>query len=183
MILIYVSWRCNLALHLLLVVFPVIKNNWCLLSKPAIAHQGFAFIDIISPCVTFNNHQGSTRSYDYVQEHVTTGAVIDFVPIEEEITCEVPKGSFEDICLHDGSVMRIRKLAADYDTGDRFKAVQDIEAHKGRGEILTGLLHLDATAQHFHELNNTADTPLNQLKQDQLCPGERVIGTINDSFR
>ncbi|MEW6999470.1 2-oxoacid:ferredoxin oxidoreductase subunit beta [Colwelliaceae bacterium BS250] len=151
--------------------------------KAAIAHQGFAFIDIISPCVTFNNHAGSTRSYDYVQEHVRTGAVTDFIPINEEITAEVPEGTFEDVCLHDGSLIRIHKLKADYDTTNRMKAMMDIEEHKERGEILTGLLHLDPTARHFHEINDTNDIPLNQLKQDILCPGERVLSTINDSFR
>ncbi|WNC74106.1 2-oxoacid:ferredoxin oxidoreductase subunit beta [Thalassotalea psychrophila] len=151
--------------------------------KAAIAHQGFAFIDIISPCVTFNNHPGSTRSYDYVQEHVTTGAVTDFVPTREEITAQIPEGEFEDICLHDGSILRIHKLDKDYDTSNRLKAMTDVEEHKQRGEILTGLLYLDPTASTFHELNNTADTPMNQVKQDLLCPGERVLGTINDSFR
>ena len=159
------------------------KNQLIPIIKAAIAHQGFAFIDIISPCVTFNNHPGSTRSYDYVQEHVTAGAVTDFVPIKEEINHEVPEGKFEDVCLHDGSIMRIHKLDANYDTTDRFKALQDVERHKAKGEILTGLLHLDPTAQHYHELNNTTDTPLNQIKQDLLCPGERVLSTINDSFR
>lgn len=151
--------------------------------KAAIAHQGFAFIDIISPCVTFNNHADSTRSYDYVQEHVKTGAVTDFIPTKEEITAEIPAGQFDDICLHDGSIMRIHKLHHDYDTSDKMKAIVDIETHKQKGEILTGLLYLEPTARTFHELNETTETPLNQLKQDLLCPGERVLGTINDSFR
>ncbi|WP_068545545.1 2-oxoacid:ferredoxin oxidoreductase subunit beta [Thalassotalea crassostreae] len=151
--------------------------------KAAISHQGFAFIDIISPCVTFNNHPGSTRSYDYVQEHVATGAVTDFVPVKEEITTKIPAGQFEDICLHDGSVLRLHKVKNDYDTSNRYKAMNDIEEHKQKGEILTGLLYIDPTASTFHELNNTTDTPLNKIKQDLLCPGERVLGTINDSFR
>ncbi|NMP15517.1 2-oxoacid:ferredoxin oxidoreductase subunit beta [Thalassotalea sp. Y01] len=151
--------------------------------KAAMSHKGFAFIDIISPCVTFNNHPDSTRSYDYVQDHITTGAITDYVPIKEEITKEIPAGRFEDICLHDGSIMRINKLDADYDTSNRMKAIIDVEEHKQRGEILTGLLYVDPTSRSFHELNETTETSLNQVKQDILCPGQRVLANINDSFR
>lgn len=159
------------------------KKQLVPLIKAAISHKGFAFLDIISPCVTFNNHAGSTRSYDYVHDHITTAAVADFVPIKKEITSDCDSGECEDVCLHDGSIMRIQKLEKDYDTKNAMKAVMDIEAHKKKGEILTGLLYLDPTASHFHEINNTSDTPLNQLKQDTLCPGSRVLAGINDSFR
>ncbi len=153
------------------------------LLKAAISHRGFAFIDIISPCVTFNNHPTSTRSYDYVHDHITTAAVTDFIPIKTEITTECNAGDCEDICLHDGSIMRIKKLDSDYDTRNAQKAIMDVEAHKQKGEILTGLLYLKPTASHFHEINNTCDTPLNQLTQEALCPGARILSGINDSFR
>ena len=159
------------------------KKQLVPLIKAAISHKGFAFLDIISPCVTFNNHAGSTRSYDYVHDHITTAAVADFVPIKTEITSDCDSGACEDICLHDGSIMRIQKLDKDYDTKNAMKAVMDIENHKKKGEILTGLLYLDPTASNFHEINNTCDTPLNQLQQDTLCPGSRVLAGINDSFR
>ncbi|WP_206483902.1 2-oxoacid:ferredoxin oxidoreductase subunit beta [Thalassotalea sp. G2M2-11] len=159
------------------------KKQLVPLIKAALSHQGFAFIDIISPCVTFNNHTSSTRSYDYVHEHITTGAVADFVPVKKEITCGVGDGKNEDICLHDGSIMRIHKLDADYQTTDAMKAISDIEQHKQKGEILTGLFYLDPTSSNFHDINNTNDTPLNQLSQDALCPGSRVLSGINDSFR
>ena len=159
------------------------KNQLVPLLKAAMSHKGFAFIDIISPCVTFNNHNGSTRSYDYVHDHISTSAVTDFVPVRSEITSNSDSGDCEDVCLHDGSIMRIQKLSEDYDSHDASKAIIDIEAHKAKGEILTGLLYLEPTGSDFHEINNTNDTPLNQLEQDALCPGKRVLTGINESFR
>lgn len=159
------------------------KHQLVPLLKAAIKHKGFAFIDIISPCVTFNNHSTSTRSYDYVQDHVTTGAVADFVPVKKEITSSAGSGEYEDICLHDGSIMRIQKLAQDYDSTDANQAIVDIEQNKKAGKILTGLLYLDPTASDFHEINSTNNTPLNQLTQEELCPGSRILSGINDSFR
>ncbi|MBL4908841.1 MAG: 2-oxoacid:ferredoxin oxidoreductase subunit beta [Alteromonadaceae bacterium] len=159
------------------------KKQLVPLLKAAMSHRGFAFIDIISPCVTFNNHPASTRSYDYVHDHITTAAVTDFIPIKTEITTDCNVGDCEDICLHDGSIMRIKKLDSEYDTRNAHKAIMDIEEHKKKGEILTGLLYFKPTASHFHEINNTCDTPLNQLTQDALCPGARILSGINDSFR
>jgi len=159
------------------------KQQLIPLLKAAMSHQGFAFIDIISPCVTFNNHKGSTRSYDYVHDHVKTGAIADFIPVKTEITSQCDTGDCEDVCLHDGSIMRIRKLEHDYDCSNAMQAMVDIEKHKKKGEILTGLLHLHPTASNFHEINNTADIPLNQLTQHELCPGTRVLSNINESFK
>lgn len=159
------------------------KHQLVPLLKAAIRHKGFAFIDIISPCVTFNNHAGSTRSYDYVHDHITTGAVTDFVPIKKEITSSTDNNSSEDVCLHDGSIMRIEKVNPDYNSHDASQAIMDIEKNKKEGKILTGLFYLDPTASDFHEINNTNDTPLNQLTQEDLCPGNRVLAGINDSFR
>jgi 2-oxoglutarate ferredoxin oxidoreductase subunit beta len=159
------------------------KKQLVPLIKAAICHRGFAFLEIISPCVTFNNHPQSTRSYDYVHDHISTAAVTDFIPSKTEITSDCADGVCEDICLHDGSIMRINKLTASYDTKDPIKAICDIETHKKKGEILTGLFHLDPTHNHFHEINNTSDTPLNQLNQDALCPGSRVLSGINNSFK
>ncbi len=159
------------------------KQQLVPLIKAAMSHKGFAFIDIISPCVTFNNHAGSTRSYDYVHDHITTGAVADFVPVKTEITSSCHSGDSEDICLHDGSIMRIQKLNEEYDSTNASQAIIDIERNKKAGKILTGLFYLEPTASDFHEVNNTNSTPLNKLSQDALCPGNRVLSGINDSFR
>jgi 2-oxoglutarate ferredoxin oxidoreductase subunit beta len=153
------------------------------LIKAAISHKGFAFIDIISPCVTFNNHAGSTRSYDYVHDHITTGAVADFVSVKTEITSSANSGECEDVCLHDGSIMRIQKLDDNYNSTNASQAIMDIEQNKQDGKILTGLFYLEPTASDFHEINDTNDMPLNQLDQDALCPGSRVLTGINESFR
>lgn len=159
------------------------KRQLVPLLKAAMSHQGFAFIDIISPCVTFNNHASSTRSYDYVHDHITTGAVTDFIPVKQEITSSCAGGSCEDVCLHDGSIMRINKLDTNYDINNPMQAMVDIETHKKKGEILTGLFYLDPNAADFHQLNNTAEQPLNQLTQQQLSPDVHSLTAINDSFR
>jgi len=159
------------------------KKQLVPLIKAAISHKGFAFIDIVSPCVTFNNHNGSTRSYDYVHDHITTGAVADFVPVKTEITSNAQEGDCEDVCLHDGSIMRIKKLNEDYNSHNASKAIMAIEQHKSQGEILTGLFYLEPTASDFHDINDTCDTALNKLEQEVLCPGNRVLSGINESFR
>jgi 2-oxoglutarate ferredoxin oxidoreductase subunit beta len=159
------------------------KQQLVPLIKAAMSHKGFAFIDIISPCVTFNNHAGSTRSYDYVHDHITTGAVADFVPVRTEITSNVDSGECEDVCLHDGSIMRIQNVDENYNSANAHQAIMDIERHKQDGKILTGLFYLDPTASDYHEINDTNDMPLNKLEQDVLCPGSRVLAGINESFR
>jgi 2-oxoglutarate ferredoxin oxidoreductase subunit beta len=159
------------------------KQQLVPLIKAAMSHNGFAFIDIISPCVTFNNHAGSTRSYDYVHDHITTGAVADFVPVRTEITSNVDSGECEDVCLHDGSIMRIQNVDENYNSANAHQAIMDIERNKQDGKILTGLFYLDPTASDYHEINDTNDMPLNKLEQDVLCPGSRVLAGINDSFR
>ncbi len=153
------------------------------LIKAAISHKGFAFIDIISPCVTFNNTPESTRSYDYVHDHIVTAAIADFVPIKEEICCENGDADSEDICLHDGSILRLSRIQPDYDAHDRLHAMAKIEQVKAEGKILTGLMYIDPEADDYHEINQTTDTPLNALKQETLCPGNHVLQTINESFR
>ncbi|TQV80028.1 2-oxoacid:ferredoxin oxidoreductase subunit beta [Exilibacterium tricleocarpae] len=157
------------------------------LLQAAIAHNGFAFIDCISPCVTFNNHRGSTKSFDYVREHNTALNRTDFIPMKEEITADYQPGEFTDVCLHDGSVMRLHKMAADgaagYDPQDRVAALDHIQRRSAAGEVLTGLLYLEPNAPDMHEVMETAEQPLNQLGERELCPGREVLQTINASFR
>ncbi|WP_207063675.1 2-oxoacid:ferredoxin oxidoreductase subunit beta [Motiliproteus sp. SC1-56] len=160
------------------------KNELVPLLKAALSHRGFAFIDIISPCVTFNNHPGSTKSYDYVRDHIETASVSDFVPVKEEITSACPVGvTCRDICLHDGSIIRLQQTGDDYDPQNRAEAISAVEHHKAKGEILTGLLYVDPFAEDLHEVLETSDTPLNQLNEQALCPGNDVLQVINDSFR
>jgi 2-oxoglutarate ferredoxin oxidoreductase subunit beta len=153
------------------------------LIKGAIAHRGAAFLDIISPCVTFNNHAGSTRSYDYVREHNDAVNRIDFITPRAEITVEVAPGAAVDVEQHDGTILRLRKLHADYDPRDRVSAMAHVHALDATGEIATGLLYVDADAPDLHAALNTAETPLNALDEAALCPGSAVLDRINASLR
>ncbi|WP_421870300.1 2-oxoacid:ferredoxin oxidoreductase subunit beta [Motiliproteus sp.] len=159
------------------------KRELLPLIKAGLSHNGFAFIDIVSPCVTFNNHAGSTKSYDYVRDHVTTGAVTDFVPVEEEIIVSSSDSEAQDICLHDGSILRLQKTGNEYDPQDRQQALAAIEQSRQEDRILTGLLYVDPAAQDLHEVLGTTDKPLNSLGERALCPGSDVLEVINDSFR
>ena len=151
--------------------------------KAAISHHGFALIDVVSPCVTFNNNTGSTKSYDYVREHISTAEVIDFVPFGKEITVNYEEGSSADVKMHDGSSIQLHKLAPNWDPRDKFATMQRIYKARMNGEILTGLLYLDPDTQDLHDLLNTVDTPLNELKEKDLCPGMAALEDINQSLR
>jgi 2-oxoglutarate ferredoxin oxidoreductase subunit beta len=153
------------------------------LIEGAIAHQGAAFIDVISPCVAFNNHPGSTKSYDYVREHNEAVNRIDFIPHREEITTDYPAGSVQDVVQHDGSVLRLRKIANDYDAHDRIGAMNYLQEHHAQGEVVTGLLYVDPEPDDLHALLNTAARPLNTLAARELCPGVPALDKMNASLR
>jgi 2-oxoglutarate ferredoxin oxidoreductase subunit beta len=153
------------------------------LIKAAVSHRGFAFIDIISPCVTFNNNAGSKKSYDFVREHCDATSTIDFVPMEQEITTDYGHGSSQDVTLHDGSVIRLQKVKQGFDPGSRRIALRAIKDAEERGEILTGLLYVDTDPSDLHDILNTVNKPLASLSEEVLCPGNRTLQSINDSFR
>jgi len=153
------------------------------LIKGALAHGGAAFIDVISPCVAFNNHAGSTRSYDYVREHNEAVNRIDFMPRRSEITAEYAAGEVVDVPQHDGSVLRLRKLAEDFDPRDRIGAMNHVMQHQARGEIVTGLLFVDPDAGDLHQRLGTPATPMNLLDERTLCPGSAMLERINASLR
>ncbi|HPH18398.1 MAG TPA: 2-oxoacid:ferredoxin oxidoreductase subunit beta [Haliscomenobacter sp.] len=153
------------------------------LIKAAVSHHGFALIDVISPCVTFNNNTGSTKSYDYVREHITTADVVDYVPPGEEITMEYAEGSSADLTLHDGSTLQLHKLAPNWDPRDKLAAMQRIYLSRAKQEILTGLLYIDPDTQDLHDILNTVDKPLNELREEDLCPGSEALEEINRSLR
>jgi len=159
------------------------KEQLVPLIQGALQHGGAAFIDVISPCVTFNNHAGSTKSYDYVRQHNEAVSRIDFMPQHSEITAQYAPGEAIDVQQHDGSVLRLRKLHEGYDPTDRYAALSYMNAHHARGEVVTGLLYLDPVATDLHLSLNTSDTPLNALGAAQLCPGSRALEKINASLR
>jgi len=153
------------------------------LIKAAMSHPGFAFINVISPCVTFNNNPGSTKSYDYVREHMETTAMMDFVPIAREIKADYNEGSVENLRMHDGSTISLRKLDKDWDPLDRSSAMNAVLNSKLKGEILTGLLYMVPETRDLHEMLQTSDRALNSLTKDELCPGSETLGKINEGLR
>jgi 2-oxoglutarate ferredoxin oxidoreductase subunit beta len=159
------------------------KRQLVPLIKGAIEHQGAAFIDVISPCVAFNNHAGSTKSYEYVRLHNEAVNRLDFIEGRDPIAADYAPGEAVTIEQHDGSRLRLRKLAADYDATDRIKAMNFLAEHTARGEVVTGLLYVDPKAVDLHRHLNTVDTPLNQLGTRELCPGAVALDKINASLR
>jgi len=155
------------------------KEQLVPLIKGALRHRGAALLDVISPCVAFNNHAGSTKSYDYVRAHNEAVNRLDFMPHRDAITTMYKPGEVIEVTQHDGSVLRLRKLAQGYDAGDRLAAMSHIANHESRGEILTGLLYVQADADDLHANLNTVDVPLNRLGTRELCPGASALASIN----
>lgn len=153
------------------------------LIKAAMNHPGFAFINVISPCVTFNNNVGSTKSYDYVREHMDATSTFDFVPYMKEITAIYEEGAVEDLPMHDGSVIRLHKLEKDWDPLNRISAINAVQKARVKGEILTGLLYMDPETSDLHEMIKTSDRPLNSLTKEELCPGSEMLAKLNASLR
>jgi 2-oxoglutarate ferredoxin oxidoreductase subunit beta len=152
------------------------------LIKGALAHSGFAFIDVISPCVTFNDTPRSTKSYDFVREHMEATGKLDFVPVRKEITADYEPGYTQEVTLHDGSVIHLYK-SADGSVRDRDAALEASAAHKRQGRILTGLLYVDPDSQELHRTLGTVKTALRDLEAADLCPGSKILENINNSFR
>ncbi|HUX23421.1 MAG TPA: 2-oxoacid:ferredoxin oxidoreductase subunit beta [Burkholderiales bacterium] len=159
------------------------KKQLVPLIKGAIAHPGAAFIDVISPCIAFNNHEGSTKSYDYVREHNESVNRLDFWPTREAISVDYEEGAVIDVPQHDGSVLRLRKTHPEYDPLDRVKALNYIAEHQAKGELVTGLLYVHPDAEDLHAHLNTVDMPFNTLGARELCPGVAVLEKLNASLR
>ena len=155
------------------------KEQLVPLIKGALSHRGAALLDVISPCVAFNNHPGSTKSYDYVRAHNEAVNRLDFMPRRNAITAMYAPGEVIEVTQHDGSVLRLRKLAEGYDPGDRLAAMNHIAAYEARGEVLTGLLYVNADADDLHGHLNTVDLALNRLGDKDLCPGAAALAAIN----
>jgi 2-oxoglutarate ferredoxin oxidoreductase subunit beta len=151
--------------------------------KAAIEHEGAAFIDCISPCVAFNNHAGSTKSFDYVREHNAAVNYLDFITARAPIKVDYEPGTVEIVEQHDGSKLALRKVAADYDVHDRLAAMSFLQQHAAKGQIVTGLLYVEREAHDLHAHLNTIDAPLNSLSEKELCPGSAALEKINASLR
>ena len=141
--------------------------------KAAIAHNGFALIDVISPCVTFNDHEGSTKSYKFMREHEVKEVETDYVPIRAEIRAKIPADAATEVTMHDGSVIRFRSVPSGYDPHDRLKVESYIRDRESRGEIVTGLLYVDESAREIHEVNATPATALSKVPYSKPVPAPR----------
>src|SRR5947209_4930875 len=159
------------------------KKQLVPLVKGAIEHRGAAFIDVVSPCVAFNNHAGSTKSYEYVRLHNEAVNRLDFIEGREEITADYEPGSVVTVTQHDGSVLRLRKLAPDYDATDRVKAMHYNLLHHEKGEVVTGLLYVKPESADMHAYMNTVELPLNRLGERELCPGAVALEKLNAGLR
>lgn len=169
--------------------------------KAAISHRGLALVDVISPCVTFNNHEGSTKSYQYTRDHDVEAVHADYIPVCEPIEITGLTGvsgnghagngqagsgqadSLRVVQLHDGGTVRLRSTAADYDPTDRSNAYQHISACQSRGEIATGLLFVDPSSRSLHDVQRTVSTPLVDLEHADLCPGSAALDKLMTRFR
>lgn len=151
--------------------------------KAGLAHKGFAFVDVVSPCVTFNDHEASTKSYRYTREHEYEVVLADFVPLRAEITADYGEGAVSAVTLHDGSVVRLRKVDPQYDPTDRDAAYAAVRRHQARGEVVTGLLYIEEGAADLHEIEHTVDRPLVDLPFHELCPGSAALDELMEEFR
>jgi 2-oxoglutarate ferredoxin oxidoreductase subunit beta len=151
--------------------------------EAAIKHTGSAFIDVISPCVAFNNHAGSTKSFDYVREHNEAVNRLDVITGRAPITVDYAPGTVQVVEQHDGTRLALRKVDADYDVHDRLAAMAFLQKHAAKGQVVTGLLYVDADAEDLHANLNTVAAPLNTLSEKELCPGTAALEKINASLR
>jgi 2-oxoglutarate ferredoxin oxidoreductase subunit beta len=152
------------------------------LLKAGLMHEGFALIDVISPCVTFNDHEGSTKSYAYTRKYSTQVISADYVPKAAPITVAYEPGTVVPVEMHDGSHVLLHKVATDYDPTDRAKALAYLQAHRAKGEIVTGLLYIDETRSDFHGITNTSATPLVNLPMEWLIPGDAALKQLQKDY-
>jgi 2-oxoglutarate ferredoxin oxidoreductase subunit beta len=153
------------------------------LIKGAIGHKGMAFLDVLSPCVTFNNHEGSTKSYRHLIEAEEMLHEIDFVPSRQPISADYPEGAVKVVELHDGSHLILRKLEKEYDPNDKTNALKRIRETKDTGEVLTGLFYINTRQPDFTELLQMQDEPLASLSPEKARPSREVLKQIMERFR
>jgi 2-oxoglutarate/2-oxoacid ferredoxin oxidoreductase subunit beta len=159
------------------------KGQLVPLIKAAIEHKGPAFIDCISPCVAFNNHEGSTKSFDYVREHNEAVNALDFISERAPITTDYAPGEMQMVKLHDGSTIRLRKIGSGYDVHNRVAAINYLMERDHAGEIVTGLIYIEEDPGDMHDRLHTVDKPLNQLTDADIVPGAAALAKINASLR
>jgi 2-oxoglutarate ferredoxin oxidoreductase subunit beta len=151
--------------------------------KTAISHNGLSVIDVVSPCVTFNDHEGSTKSYSYMKEHEEVLQELDYVPFFADIAVEIPEGEVTDVEMHDGSHLRIRKLGRDFDPTNRMASLAALEEAAAKEEVLTGVLYLNTGKPTFMDLLNLPDEPLGTQPESKTRPSRAALDEIMEELR
>ena len=159
------------------------KRQFQAILKTAIAHNGLSVIDVISPCTTFNDHEGSTKSYSYIKEHDELLNEIDFVPFYEDISVEIAEGEVQDVEMHDGSKLRIKKLGREYDPTNKFDALKAIDEAAKKGEVLTGVFYIDTSKPNFMELLEIEEAPLATLPESKVRPPREMLEQVMEELR
>ena len=159
------------------------KRQLSAMLKAAVAHRGTVMLDVVSPCVTFNDHEGSTKSYKFMQDHDEPLQEISFIPGFEDIEIEYDPGTTLEVEMHDGSRLRLRKLEEDYDPTDKVRAITRMNEAKRDGEILTGVLYVNTQAPTFLDMLNLTDDPLATLPQSVVRPGREVLEQVMEELR
>ena len=154
------------------------KKQLLAMLKAAISHKGTVMLDVISPCVTFNDHEGSTKSYKFMQEHDEPLNEIGFIPAFDEIDVDYASGEVYDVQMHDGSSLRLRKLHEDYDPTNKANAVRTLMESAENNEILTGVFYIDTKKPSFTDLLNMVDQPLATLPESLVRPPKNVLETL-----
>ncbi|HEV2425834.1 MAG TPA: 2-oxoacid:ferredoxin oxidoreductase subunit beta [Terriglobia bacterium] len=159
------------------------KKQLLALLEGAIAHRGTAMLDVISPCVTFNDHEGSTKSYSYVKDHDEPLGEVSFVPFFRDITVDYDPGSTTEVTLHDGSRLLLKKLEGGYDPTNKVEALRVLSESHDKGEVITGLFYVKTGQPNFLDLLNIVDEPLATLPESRVRPPKRVLDEVMESLR
>ena len=151
--------------------------------KAAFAHRGLALVDVVSPCVTFNDHEGSTKSYQYTRRHEARATETDYVPKTSEILAQLNGNGVTSVTMHDGSVLHFRTVPPGYDPSDRQRVMAYLQEHQSKGEVVTGILYVDENVPDMHEMGNTPDSALTKVPFEKLCPGSEALNKLQEEYR
>ena len=159
------------------------KKQLVAILKAAIVHKGLSVIDVVSPCTTFNDHEGSTKSYSYMKEHDEMLNELDFVPYYDDISVDIAEGEVQDVTMHDGSRLRIKKLGREYDPTNKFDALKALDEAAKKGEVLTGVFYIDTHKPNFMEMLDMEAAPLATLPESKVRPAKESLDQVMEELR
>jgi len=159
------------------------KRQLVAILKAAIVHNGLSVIDVVSPCTTFNDHEGSTKSYSYMKEHDEMLNELDFVPYYDDISVDIAEGEVQDVTMHDGSTLRIKKLGREYDPTNKFDALKALDEAGKKGEVLTGVFYIDTHKPNFMEMLGMEEAPLATLPESKVRPPKELLDQVMEELR